>query len=245
MTPLFVSSMSLAGYEQYGKAFLESFKKHVSYHLCLFSEDKLPVRHFDLTTDLELMTFLKDAPDGPDYRYQAGRFAKKIFSVTSVHLPSSDWRIWIDADTLFHADVTPEFLSEVCPEGMIGSYLGRKDMGHSECGWVAYNMRYAQDFLRDFRNLYVSGEIYDHLEWHDSYLFDRVREQYRTRQGLDGWYNLSKNVPGMHVWDESPLGKVAKHLKGPLRKSGKTADVPKEYWSKDEIQSATADHREA
>lgn len=221
----FITSMSEAGYREYGKNFLDSWPLPIT----VYSEDALPVPYVDLNLDDELTAFLETAPEGDDYRFQAGKFAKKVFAVTGEQ-ESSDWRIWIDADVVVDGPITEEFLQTVCPEDKVGSYLGRKDWHHSECGWVAYNMRYAKAFLRDFREIYTSGEIYDHLEWHDSYIFDRVMEKH----GKSAWKNLSEGVPGMHVWDETPLGSVMRHLKGPLRKAGKTANVPKSYWSEKE-----------
>lgn len=232
----FVTSMSETGYEEYGKTFLETFHKHCDLPLTVYSEDELPAGPYpivDLNGDAELTEFLKNDTDSPDYRFQAGKFAKKVFAITS-EKPDTDWLIWIDADVIVEKPITAEFLKSVCPSGMMGSYLGRKDWHHSECGWVAYNLQYAGGFLKDFREIYTSGEVFDHLEWHDSYLFDRLRDRYREKQGFDAWVNLSEGIPGMHVWDESPLGKVMRHLKGPLRKSGSKANVPESYWSERE-----------
>lgn len=227
----FVTSMSREGYDTYGRTFLDTYSKHVHFPLTVYSEDNLlPERPFiDLNQDDELATFLEDCPPSKDYRFDAGKFAKKVFAITASRSRYEDWRIWLDADVVIEKPITEDFLKRVCPDDMMGSYLGRKDWHHSECGWVAYNMAYAYGFLYAFRQMYVSGEIFDHMEWHDSYLFDRLRE--RT---AGDWLNLSEGVFGMHVWDGSPLGEVMKHLKGPLRKAGKIADVPENYWSENE-----------
>lgn len=228
----FVTSMSQAGYEEYGRNFLDSWTLNLP--LTVYSEDDLLIPCVDLREDASLMAFLENCPESTDYRYQAGKFAKKVFAITDPERNHDGWKIWIDADVVVEKPITYQFLESVCPEGMMGSYLGRKDWHHSECGWVAYNLQYATEFLKDFREIYTSGEIFDHLEWHDSYLFDRLRERYRAKQGFGAWKNLSEGVPGMHVWDESPLGEVMRHLKGPLRKSGQKANVPQSYWSEKE-----------
>lgn len=232
MTYRFVTSMSKKGYDEYGRNFLESWKK-VDYPLSVFSEDVLgDCTSHQLLEEPGLPEFLSQLamPEPTQYQWQAGRFAKKIFAVSSDKLPKDGWRIWLDADVIVDRPFTPEFLKEVCPNDYTGSYLGRKDWHHSECGWVAYNLENGGlEFLRSFRGLYTSGGIFEHLEWHDSYLFDRLREQRNDR-----WFNLSDDIPGMHPWDDSPLGKVMRHLKGPLRKKGKSGNVPASYWSEKE-----------
>lgn len=185
-----------------------------------------------LASDPEFLRFEHEAPhDGADYRFNALKFAHKVFTVTTPPEEYADWWIWLDADTETLKPIDERFLKTACPEGYMGSYLGRKDWHHSECGWVAYSLREgAGKFLARFREVYTSGEIYEHLEWHDSYIFDRVREEFPE----DAWFNLSEGVPGMHPWDSTILGEHMRHYKGPLRKEGRTADVPESYWSEQE-----------
>ncbi len=228
----FVTSMSKKGYDQYGHNFLESWKR-LDYPLYVFSEDVLGDNSpHCLLEEPGLPEFLSlcPTPESPQYQWQAERFAKKIFAISSDKLPKDGWRIWLDADVIVDGEFGDIWLSTVCPEGYTGSYLGRQDWHHSECGWVAYNLDAGGlDFLKDFRDLYTSGEIFEYLEWHDSYLFDRLRERRK-----DKWFNLSEGICGMHPWDDCPLGKYMRHLKGPLRKKGKTGNVPAGYWSEKE-----------
>ena len=223
-----VTSMSQEGYDQYGKTFIDTFWKHWKVPLTIYSEDQIDDDRFEIRNSLEdpeLVEFLKDAPEHQFYQWNARKFAYKVFAITG-HERDTDWLIWLDADVVTCSEITPAFLSKVC-RGRFGSYLGREEWHHSECGWVAYHLPDAGPFLDRLRDIYTSGEIYSHLEYHDSYLFDRVREEFPD------WHNLSEGIKGMHVWDESPLGEKMKHLKGPLRKQGKTGTDPK-YWSESE-----------
>ena len=245
MTYRFVTSMSKEGYEQYGRNFLDSFLEKCAPRLSIhvFSEDDLESDSewihgiWRLLEEPGLPDFLSACPipESPHYQWQAGRFAKKIFAISSDKLPKDGWRIWLDADVIVDKPFTVEFLRFVCPfvplqANYIGSYLGRKDWHHSECGWVAYNLENGGlDFLREFREMYTSGEIFEYLEWHDSYLFDRLRER-----RPENWFNISADIPGMHPWDETILGEYMRHLKGPLRKKGKSGNVPADYWSEKE-----------
>lgn len=226
----FITSMSQAGYDEYGKTFLDSFGKFSDKPILVYSEDMLEgVAIRDLNLDTELQEFLGNCPpESPHYQWQAGKFAKKVFAITDPVL-KNDWLIWIDADVILDKPLDERFFLETCPENKDGAYLGRKDWHTSECGFVSYNLkRRGGSFLKRLREVYTSGEIFDHLEWHDSYLFDRVREE-----GYD-FLNLSEGIPGIHVWDDSILGEYSRHLKGPLRKQGKTEGVPEEYWSERE-----------
>ncbi len=227
-----ITSMSQDGYDEYGQKFIDTFEKY--WHpipLTIYSEDPIDDDRYEIRRSLDdpdLVEFLKDAPTHQFYQWNAKKFAYKVFAITGAPR-DVDWLIWLDADVETFAKVTQTFLKKVC-RGKLGSYLGRKDWHHSECGWVAYHLKNAGPFLDRFREIYTSGEIYDHLEFHDSYLFDRVREAF------PGWHNLSENVSGMHVWDDTLLGEKMKHLKGPLRKRGETGDNPA-YWSTKEIEA--------
>lgn len=244
----FVTSMSLEGYEEYGKTLWDTFWAHCDYPLFVVSEDRLPLpvwtasedapKHRLLTDDPDWVEFQKNPDDPPDWRFQAKRFSHKVFTLTNpqwLDLISNglDWLVWIDADVEVFDRIDEPFLQKAC-QGDV-SYLGRDDYPTSECGWVAYNLKTCRPFLERFREIYTSGEIYSHLEWHDSYIFDRVREEIPLN-----YVNLSKGVPGMHVWPDTVLGEKMAHLKGPLRKKKLSLDgLPESYRSKNEIPAAS------
>ena len=237
-----VTTFSAKGYEEYGKAFLESCAKHwgdVPLHVYWEGPDHpalTGVVWHDLDRDADRCAFLNTAPDDPkDYRKQAKRFCHKIFALTDperLKLDVDTW-IWLDADVVTKAPVDQTFLETVCPEGFVGSYLGRKDWHHSECGFVSYRGEDGRAFLSALRSLYTSGDIFTYEETHDSYLFDRLREE------IGGWwYNISEGVPGMHVWDDCILGTRMKHKKGGLRKAG-VSSLPAGYGSMKEVKKST------
>ena len=115
------------------------------------------------------------------FRWNAVRFAYKVFSVAlCADNLGSGWMIWLDADTHTHSSVPVDWLSKVCPESAMISYLGRGEKYHSECGWVAYNLDHPEtrNFIRDFVGMYNTDRIFEQREWHDSYIWDVVRKQY-------------------------------------------------------------------
>lgn len=221
------------GNAPYVKEFLSSYHEYWDAPISVYTETdgvfgqvaKGDWIHENLMRDPELQTFLETAPpiECPDYRYAVNRFCRKVFAITNPQNFDCDWLIWLDADTVTKKKVDDEFLSRVCPNGFTGSYLGRSEWHHSECGFVGYNLRQgAKAFLERFREIYTSGEVYDHLEWHDSYIFDRVRDEFP-----DLWFhNLSPDAKGLDAWNHSPLAEVMDHFKGPEAKKERYALQP-------------------
>lgn len=246
-----VTTFSPHGYEQYGRRFLESYVKHwpkdvpiYVYHeghtveafvsgnpSCglpsISSNGYDPKNEFltdprihwiNLSDDKDRAAFMgRHKDDSKDYRFQIVRFAHKIWALTDPNrietVDTENW-IWLDADIETLDTVDEEFLSNVCPAGFRGSYLGRVDWHHSECGFVSYSRDHGGiAFLSELREIYKSDKILEFDEHHDSFIFDKIKKGW--------WYNISDGVRGMHVFDDSILGKKMKHYKGPLRKAGK------------------------
>jgi hypothetical protein len=236
-----VTSWSDKGYEQYGRKFLESWKEtgwDEAAPLVVFHEGKVPEVdgpcYLDLLGDQDLHGFLQrygkvpaanglgQLKDGRwicDYRFQATKFARKVFAITSDRIPEAEWRIWIDADVVFRKAPTAAFWEDVTPAGAQGSYIGRDplDWHHSECGWVAYKTAdlETRKFLAAFRELYRCGQVFQLQEWHDSFAWDWLRTQ---RFPSMIWKNLAEDVRGMHPWPQTVLGQFMSHFKGPVAK---------------------------
>lgn len=234
-----VTTMSQANYEQYGEKFLDTYIEfwdipiHVYWEGTDFpSKDSDLIVWHDLNQDRDRAIFLKEYGDkvDKDYRYNATKFCHKVFALTDPkRLDQSDVWIWLDADIETFSTVSEEWLDEVCPAGFIGSYLGRTDWHHSECGFVSFNMdEGAGGLLQGMREVYSSGELFRLKEWHDSFVFDTLRRGW--------WFNISSGIAGMHVFDDSYLGTKLRHAKGELRKQGKALDnLPPGYASDREL----------
>jgi hypothetical protein len=167
------------------------------------------------------------------FRWHAVRFAYKVFSVAlCADSIDSGWMIWIDADTHTHSPVSTEWLSTVCPESAMISYLGRGEKYHSECGWVGYNLDHPEtrNFIKDFVDMYRTDAIFQQREWHDSYIWDVVRRRYKD---TNYFYNLnpSWNDKGLagHPFINSELGRYMDHVKGDRKNFGHSK--PKEVVS--------------
>ncbi|MEM7071624.1 MAG: hypothetical protein AAF403_07680, partial [Pseudomonadota bacterium] len=137
-----ISSFNEHGYKVYGKRFLDSYAKYVSADLPLIvmaeGFDRLfqsPAAHIEIRKldQSELWQFVerhqhnptchgfvhgyKDKngqPLGRDYRYDALRYARKVFALTDPKLDSSDIdiRIWLDADVRFHKQIDASLMAK-------------------------------------------------------------------------------------------------------------------------------------
>lgn len=248
-----VTTFNQEGLEIYGQKMINTFEQYWpdSVDLVVYTENCNPittkpnVRVVDLLeANKSLRKFLKRHSNNPEanggpgphnqgiwsakksFKWQAVRFCYKVFATQhAAETIDTDWLIWLDADSHTHSPVTEQFLSKVCPENYLISYLGRTDRYHSECGWVAYNLGnlLAGQYIEYFANMYETDKIFDYPEWHDSYIWDEVRKHFRDAMGAK-FYNLNpepdtKGLAG-HPFINSELGTVMDHKKGDRKHRG-------------------------
>lgn len=170
----------------------------------------------------------KDKTEPEDYRFQFKRFAHKVFALKAAKdfcLQSGYTHlIWLDSDVVTTRPISHDDLATLLPNSNqdgIASYLGRKDAPHSECGWVAYNLPEAAEFIDQMCEFYTTDGVLQLPGWTDCDVFDAVMA---SRDNF-GFKNLSQDLPGWHVWPISPLGQFMEHRKG-ARKVSKALDKP-------------------
>jgi hypothetical protein len=159
-----------------------------------------------------------------DYRFDAVRFANKVFAIYHrfVTQPGPRYRVWIDGDVLVCQTPDPDFWDQIVGEGTYVSYLDRRPW-YSECGFVVYDSehKYHRAFMQGWRELYTKGDLFKLPEWHDSFVFDIVRGGFEA-EGYMTSLNLSPPPPPGQLWFHpfinGILGKYFDHLKGPRRK---------------------------
>lgn len=163
----------------------------------------------------------KERIAGYNFRYDALKFSKKIFAIQDAALQFPGRRIyWLDADVVARAPLPATFFKTVMPAPAVLCYLGRKGT-HSECGFVGYDLRDPRvaAMVQEFGTLYTSGKVFEMAEWHDSFVFDRLREKYKVAE-----HNLSNADTG-HVWMTSPLVQYLDHLKGDRKDLGYSPEL--------------------
>jgi hypothetical protein len=183
-----------------------------------------------------------------DYRFDAVRFSFKPFAIDQFKKSFSKASrsfAWIDADMRVLTKISAPLLLEFFPSGPeLMSYLGRErctavrlsDLGrsevrYSECGFLGFNANHpsVSEFLNRVCEIYITGEIFSHEEWHDSWLWDVVRRGFDSRPGCN-FKNLSVGVDHLsHPFVNSGLGAFFDHLKGPKRKAnGRSFETDRE-----------------
>ncbi len=162
---------------------------------------------------------------GIGYRWDAVRFAHKTYCILDAteSLPA-DAVFWIDADTLTFLDIPRAFIESTLPPEAMLSFIGRR-YRTSECGYVGYNLQHPRirDFLAIWRELYDSDSLFELDEWHDSWVFDWVRGQFKKDDILT--HNLSGSLGWRsvhHPFVNGPLGAYMDHMKGERKQYGRS-----------------------
>ena len=163
-----------------------------------------------------------------DYRFDAIRFSHKVFHIAALHVLDrlggirlNDKLIWLDGDTRAIRVFCERDLNPFLPQqNELMSYLGRRTYGYSECGFLGFNTLHKNfdEFISRMANVYISGELFIFEQWHDSWVWDRVREEFE-KEGV-----LFRNISGdtydtEHPFINSGLGLFLDHLKGDARKA--------------------------
>lgn len=246
-----VTTFHQTGLEEYGQRMIDTFEQYwpTDVDLVIYAENCQPKTKRDNTYVYDIFEvspactdFVARHKDNPEahgskgqhnikiwnpkksFRWDAVRFSYKVFALEhAINHINSDWVIWIDADTLTHSAVTDSWLTSVCPTTSMVSYLGRNNY-HSECGWIAYNKnhRNCNHFVNSVANMYKQDKIFNYPEWHDSYIWDRVREQFQNKDNV--FYNINpqpecRGFAG-HPFINSALGLVMDHVKGARKEQG-------------------------
>jgi hypothetical protein len=244
-----VSSCSAKGWEEYGERFVASYKRFwpSDIPLYLVSEDELPPQKGLTLLSLHLSepatAFLNRHKDdarahgrvmkesdqgwkaskiarGYNFRYDAFRFAKKVFAIDYVARTfAQDIRrlFWVDGDVVTFAPLPRQMLDRVLPRTSALSCLDRGQY-HSECGFVGYNLEHpaTRDFIARFAALYASDAVFELQEWHDSWVFDYLRHQLQLPTFAIPHRSRS------HPFVNSELGRVMDHKKGDRKNYGRT-----------------------
>lgn len=246
MSVAVVTSCSQDGYNKYGLRFLETFQQHwpAEVSLYLVSEDNLTLPSIIKGRTVEFLSLIEWAPPdvldfyvrhadnkrargvsdgGYNFRTDAWKFSKKVFAISLAATRTEVRRlIWLDADVFTFADVPITLFDTLPPDGFRLACLDRGRY-HSECGFVAYDLHYAdtRQFIDKFKRLYTSDAVFALREWHDSFVFDWLRKQ----EGITTYKIPHKSQS--HPFVNSVLGTYMDHLKGNRKQHGSSKDHPR------------------
>jgi len=271
-----VTTFHPEGYRKYGERFLESFAKNVDKRIKLIvyaegikprNPDPTRIEILDQVQTLpKLVAFKerwKDDPKAngtppPDikrrrkdwdkaFKWDAIRFANKVYAVFDACEKSKDWCVWMDADSFIHSRWEYEDFAQLLPNNTYITYVGRGKGSQTwpECGFYGMNLNHpvCHSFLEDFERMYEDAEngIFKLEEWHDSYVFGEVLKKYSEFPSHDYsaemYLKEASTGGGGHPLINGPLGKWIDHMKGGRKDTGKSLkkdlmiNRTEEYWN--------------
>ena len=242
----FVTCFTQKHYEVYAKNMLDTVLRNwksqnvrlIAYYDGFYGKPDFPradfieYRNLDLNADRS--AFLQRnadknglSPEGQyNYNFDGVRFCHKVFAYCDMAeqlISENDkgWLVWLDADTLTTRAFDDQALEEIFPDDADVVHLGRISIDYSETGFVGWNLAsdQARLFLSDIKNAYVTDEVFKYVRWHDSFVFERLLNIYK-HHGLKA-HNLSPNVIGLEVFQNSVLKEYFVHNKGLQKFEGK------------------------
>ena len=173
---------------------------------------------------------------GLDFIKDAIRFSYKIYAKTHLMLEGNyDYVFWVDADIVFKEVVNEDIMTKIIlPPDQTICYLHRSAPPfYPECGFVGYNLtnKHTQKFVKELRNYYEQDLLFNERQWHDSFVWNRVREKFLSGHPQ---HDLTGRRKDGHVWPESKIGPYMAHLKGKRKKDAgkdeRDEQVNKEYY---------------
>ena len=276
-----VTTFHPRGLAVYGQKFLDSFARHVDkrIRLLVYAEDCKPINPdpsrieiLDQVSTLpKLVAFKEQWRDIPkangkcppeikarrprdwdkEFKWDAVRFANKVYAVFDAVERSKDWLVWMDADSIIHSDWRYEDFADLLPNTSWITYVGRGKGSQTwpECGFYGMNLKdpVCQEFLAEFERMYEDADrgIFTLEEWHDSYVFGTILEHMKkTAPNVLDYSaeiylsNTAKTGGGGHPLINSKLGRWMDHMKGDRKFEGasKRKDLMghrnEPYWQK-------------
>lgn len=176
--PTVITSFNWAGYQRYGKKFIESWLEFwpKTIRLIVYYEGK-EFEDFEFPTGvswrpIEEVEFLADfmetvnrfpitqgiVGDHYDINFDA-RMGRKTFMQVHTARRLGGKVFWMDADSLTYKHVPEAFLDSCLPDDKFCCYLGRDGWYFTESGFIGFNAEHpmAKKFFRDYVHLFISG----------------------------------------------------------------------------------------
>ena len=271
-----VTTFHQQGLDIYAQRFLDSFAQNVDKRIkmLVYAENCLPINpdpgQITILDQQKTLTKLNDfklrwrhVPKAngkcpwperrprdhhKEFKWDAVRFANKVYAVFDACERSEDWCVWMDADMYVHSYWSYEQFCSLLPNTSWITYVGRGKSSASwpECGFYGMNLNdvVCKEFLKEFERMYEDAEngIFKLEEWHDSYVFGKILTDFKkiAPNVLDYTaktiLQTAKTGGGGHPLINTELGSWLDHLKGERKSLGKSklTDISvkrsEEYW---------------
>jgi len=183
-----------------------------------------------------------------EFKWDAIRFANKVYAVFDACERSNDWVVWMDADTFVHADWSYKQFKELLPDDKWLTYVGRGKGSQTwpECGFYGMNLNKGEclEFLEQFELMYEDADngMFKLVEWHDSFIFGHILNRMKVLRpnvldySADMYLREAKSGGGGHPLINTVLGTWIDHMKGARKNTGKSksSDImvkrKEKYW---------------
>ena len=177
-----------------------------------------------------------------EFKWDAVRFANKVYAVFDAFEKSTDWCVWMDADTFIHNKWTYKQFKKLLPDDKWITYVGRGKGSQTwpECGFYGLNKNHPMcvQFIKEFERFYEDAEngIFELEEWHDSFVFGHILNQLKNIDNnvldysADMYLKEAKTGGGGHPLINTVLGTWMDHMKGDRKNTGKS--LPKDMMVK-------------
>ena len=258
-----VTTFHKPGLDKYGQRFLDSFAQKVDSQikLLVYAENCKPIVQSNNIVVLDAVESLpklnkfkqrwKDVPKAngippadikarrprdwhKEFKWHAIRFANKVYAVFNACERSTDWVVWMDADTFVHNEWSYKQFKKLLPDDKWLTYVGRGKGSQTwpECGFYGMNLKHPMcvQFLKEFERFYEDADngIFELEEWHDSYVFGHILNQLRKIDNnlldysADMYLKEAKTGGGGHPLINTVLGTWIDHMKGDRKNTGKS-----------------------
>ena len=169
-----------------------------------------------------------------EFKWDAVRFANKVYAVFDACERSTDWCVWMDADTFVHSDWSYEQFKSLLPDDKWITYVGRGKGSQTwpECGFYGMNLHNHQcnAFLKEFERMYEDADngMFKLVEWHDSFIFGHIVNNMKVHNpavldySSEMYLREAKSGGGGHPLINTVLGKWIDHMKGDRKVTGKS-----------------------
>lgn len=171
------------------------------------------------TKHLRGMMTVEDGNQEYSYRHDAHRWSLKAFAMAHAATTIKEPLAWCDADTFWHSDVPPQFLSQLVPEPAHMAVLERPAVPmYPETGFVVINPHHPinSSFWRLYVNIWTSGAITMLREWHCCEVLQFTYQALKSPR-----INLAAGFEDcMHPFINSLVGEYGDHMKGARKGDG-------------------------
>jgi hypothetical protein len=242
--PNVITSFNWAGYERYGKRFIETWKEFwsPSIRLTVYYEGD-EFNDFEFPSGMswrpiEEVEFLRDYLESLRFPIMHGlvgdhfdmwfdaRQARKAFMEMHAMRTYGGKIFWIDADSVTVKHVPERFLDDMLPEDKLCCFLGRDGWYHTESGFIGFNGDHpkAREFAKNYLHVFITGAIFGNMlfgrpGWNDCCGFDAIRH---VMGNGEEFLNIAAGVREghMHPLQVTAPGKYLHHLKGNRKDTG-------------------------